>query len=355
MANLLHTLPDMGKRYALLLFLFATMGRVVAQDPQFTQFYAAPQYLNPAFAGSALAPRITLNYRNQWPAISANYTTTVLGIDHFVKQYNSGIGLILLSDSQGQGQIKSTEIGGQYAYQFQVGEQSFVRLGLQGSYVNRNINYFGLTFGDQFTNRGPTGVPSIDPILQGNSPKNSYLDFSTGGLFYSDWFWIGASAHHINRPNQDFFVKNTIDRLPIKGSIHAGLRIPLGGFTGLGYETDKEISFSPAVLYKFQGKYDQLDLGAYLTYSPLTIGLWYRGLPIKKYAQNINNHDALAVLIGYRADNFSFGYSYDATVSTLGLASGGSHEISLSYIFERPEARTPRNRKRKGQLSCPKF
>lgn len=343
----------MSKKYKLVILGLVIAQMAFAQDPQFTQFYAAPQYLNPAFAGSALAPRITGNYRNQWPAIT-NYVTTMIGVDHYIDKLNSGVGLLIQSDNQGQGRIQSTDIGLQYSYQFQVSESSFVRLGLQGSYVNRNINYFGLTTGDQFTDQGfITGSVSGDPTLQGGSPKNKYLDFSTGGLFYSDWFWIGAAAHHINRPDQGFFVGGR-DRLPVKGSIHAGLRIPLAGFTGLADEQDREISFSPVILYKFQGKYDQLDLGAYLTYAPLTVGAYYRGIPFKKYNQTINNHDAIALLAGYRMDKFSIGYSYDVTVSTLGN-SGGSHELSLSYVFEKPEGRRSGVRKRDKKLPCPKF
>ena len=342
----------MSKHYLLTILVLILSRMALAQDPQFTQFYAAPQYLNPAFAGSALAPRITANYRNQWPAIT-NYVTSMVGVDHYIDKINSGIGLLLVNDNQGQGNIRSTEIGLQYAYQFQVSESSFVRLGLQGSYVNRNINYFGLTFGDQYTDRGfIQGSVSGDALL-GGSPKNKYLDFSTGGLFYSDWFWVGASAHHINRPNQDFVVSAN-NRLPVKGSIHAGLRIPLAGYTGLADEQDREISFSPVVLYKFQGKYDQLDLGAYLTYSPITVGAYYRGIPFKKYNQTINNHDAVALLAGYRVDKFSIGYSYDATISTLGN-SGGAHELSLSYIFDKPEGRRGGARKKNRALPCPKF
>lgn len=344
----------MTLRYTLLgWLLLLSLSSAWAQDPQFTQFYAAPQYLNPAFAGSALAPRATVNYRNQWPAIT-NYVTSVVGVDHFMPKLNSGIGLMLVSDNQGQGQLQSTEIAAQYAYQFQVGEASFVRLGVQGSYVNRNVNYFGLVFGDQLSPSGFVSSKTNDPAAQG-SPTNKYVDFSTGGLFYSDWFWVGLSAHHINRPEQSFFTATNGSRLPMKGSFHAGLRIPIQGITGYGDEMDREISISPVVHYKFQGAYDQLDLGTYLTYSPITVGVYYRGIPFKKYNQRINNHDALAGLIGYRADKFSIGYSYDATISTLGFASGGSHEISISYIFDRPESGRGRYKPKKGMLSCPKF
>ena len=40
-----------------------------AQDPQYSQFYAAPQYLNPAFTGMTIQDRIVINYRHQWPSI----------------------------------------------------------------------------------------------------------------------------------------------------------------------------------------------------------------------------------------------------------------------------------------------
>ena len=121
------------------------------------------------------------------------------------------------------------------------------------------------------------------------SPSSPYLSFSTGLLLYSDKYWIGVAAHHLNRPEQGFFQVADGTRLPLKGSLHAGLRIPFGGYTGLGDELDREMSISPAINYKFQGKYDQLDLGVYVTYSPIVLGLWYRGLPIKKYVANISN------------------------------------------------------------------
>jgi hypothetical protein len=75
----------------------------------------------------------------------------------------------------------------------------------------------------------------------------------------------------------------------------------------------------------------------------------------RKYAQNINNHESLVFLAGFRQDKFSIGYSYDLTISTLGASSGGAHEISLSYIFAPLEPKPKRSKSSKKQLSCPKF
>jgi type IX secretion system PorP/SprF family membrane protein len=340
----------------LLLFTLLTLCTLESwsQDPQFSQFYANPLYLNPAMAGSALAPRATVNYRNQWPALSANFVTSSFGADLFLSKINSGVGMLVTMDSQGLGNLKSTEVGLQYAYQLRLNEETYVRMGLQGSYATRTLDYFGLTFGDQFSNQGYMGNPTQEPLVQNGMPQVSYADFSSGVLMYSDWYWAGLAVHHINRPNQAF---SSIDlaRLPMKTSFHAGLRIPFAGYTYLGNEIDREKTISPAIMYKSQGKFDQFDAGLYVTYAPMVFGAWYRGIPVKKYAENINNHESLIALVGFRQDKFSIGYSYDATISTLGLGSGGAHEISLSYLFENLDPRGQRTRRKEKMLSCPKF
>lgn len=346
----------MMRRLALTLLFGLTIWVTQAQDPQFSQFYANPLYLNPAFAGGALAPRVMMNYRNQWPGLAANYVTTSFGVDHYFANANSGVGLLFVNDSQGTGSLRTSEVSGQYAYQLKFNENLALRMGLQGTYANRRANLSDLTFGDQYTNRGfIPNSSTLDPLAANGSPSIGYMSFSTGLLLYSDKYWVGVSAHHINRPEQAFFQVGDGTRLPIKGSLHAGLNIPFGGYTGLGDEWDREKTITPAINYKFQGKYDQLDLGVYLTYSPIVLGLWYRGLPIKKYVANISNRESIIALIGYRQDKFSFGYSYDITVSSLGLPSGGSHEISLAYTFDYEPSPRHRRTKKDKQLSCPKF
>src|SRR5690348_681523 len=73
---------------ASLVLVFGSVDAVKAQDPQFSQFYAAPLYLNPAFAGSTNQARAGINYRNQWPAIDANFTTMSFFADYFIEDKN---------------------------------------------------------------------------------------------------------------------------------------------------------------------------------------------------------------------------------------------------------------------------
>src|SRR6186713_1634420 len=125
--------------------MLALDSSVTAQDPQFSQFYAAPLYLNPAMAGSTGQARAGINYRNQWPAIDANFTTTSLYFDYFIEDYNSSIGAIFTRDREGLAGLRSLSLGLQYAYEMKINEKLGFRPGLQVSIFNRDINFDRLT------------------------------------------------------------------------------------------------------------------------------------------------------------------------------------------------------------------
>src|SRR5688572_7098340 len=67
-----------------LVFIFAVMisGAVKAQDPHFSQFFASPLTLNPAFTGKFDGSwRLAANHRDQWPSIPKAYVTTSASFD----------------------------------------------------------------------------------------------------------------------------------------------------------------------------------------------------------------------------------------------------------------------------------
>jgi len=62
----------------ILSFLLISVGLIgLAQDQQFTQFYAVPTAMNPAFAGANLQSRFAMQYRNQWLGIPKGYRSYV--------------------------------------------------------------------------------------------------------------------------------------------------------------------------------------------------------------------------------------------------------------------------------------
>src|SRR5271156_4441203 len=107
----------MYKSVLVLVLMLLAGGTVTAQDPQFSQFYAAPLYLNPAFAGSTQQGRVGMNYRNQWPANDANFTTISAYADFYIEDKNSGVGAFLPRDYVGSVGLQSISFSLQYAYQ----------------------------------------------------------------------------------------------------------------------------------------------------------------------------------------------------------------------------------------------
>jgi type IX secretion system PorP/SprF family membrane protein len=107
----------MKKKAGLILFIvLGVFVELKAQDPQFTQFYANPTYLNPAFAGTARCPRICLNYRNQWPNLSGTYVTYSASYDQHFDALAGGIGILITTDDQARGTLKTTTASFMYSY-----------------------------------------------------------------------------------------------------------------------------------------------------------------------------------------------------------------------------------------------
>ena len=85
----------MFKQYSIRLFFSSFFAlffviNVNAQDPEFTQFYANPIYLNPAFAGTNICPRVNLNWRNQWPGVSGTFITYSASFDQHSEAIHGG-------------------------------------------------------------------------------------------------------------------------------------------------------------------------------------------------------------------------------------------------------------------------
>ncbi len=331
----------------LLCIMFATCLSADAQDPQFTQFYANPLYLNPAFAGSTRCPRVSINYRNQWPALKETYITSSASYDQHFEGINGGIGLMFLNDKAGEGVFVTNNITGMYAYQLNVNRKFSMRFGLQATYVQKRLDFSKLTFGDLIDPR--YGFVYNTQEVRPTETRN-YMDFSGGVLAYTNTVYGGFAVNHLTEPDEAFIVKGT-SKLPRKYTAHFGAMLPVGDSYGRGsrgrVNRDEGTFISPNVLYQQQGSFNQINIGMYILHSPIVGGLWYRGNFGNK---NFLSSDSFIALIGLQKGVFKFGYSYDVTVSALSNATGGSHELSVGFQFEcRPK------KKRFRAISCPSF
>jgi len=315
------------------------------QDPQFTQFYASPLYLNPAFTGLTYEHRFSINARNQWPGINKAYSTGMVSYDYNASKLNSGIGGYVLYDRAGTSNLVTQQGGFNFAYRVKINKYSEFRAGLCFAMTQKRLDYTRLVFNDQLSGQAGSG-PSRDAL---NLERVNYVDMGLGALYNSTNYWLGASAKHLNQPNASM-VSNT-ETLPVYFSLHGGYRYIISA-RGSG-RTRLEEFVSASFLYKHEMKYDQLDIGAYYFKELLNLGIWYRGLPFKKYKPGYPNRESIALLVGLEIPdkNFRIGYSYDITLSKLGLNnSKGAHEVSLVY-----EIAKKRKRNKRSLVSCPKF
>ncbi|MBL0035961.1 MAG: PorP/SprF family type IX secretion system membrane protein [Flavobacteriales bacterium] len=316
--------------------------RVQAQDPQLSQFYAAPMYLNPALTGNTFQDRIALNYRIQWPGIAPGYETYAVAYDHNNAKAHSGYGFMVMHDEAGSNSLAFTHIGASYSYEARINHSNAIRFGMRLGYTTRQFDMGSFLFADQVIRDGaPT---TLEPVLV---QRTSYFDASMGAMYYGEHVWLGASFSHINRPQQTLLVSGDT-RLPVRTSIHTGYRIAMDDRSMARTKS----TFNIAAHYKAQQDWDQLDLGVYIDHNPLMAGLWYRGLPgVKAYEPGYPNHDAVILMAGFQTQKqLRIIYSYDITISWQGVKTGGAHEISLTYEWP------ARHKNRKFHMvPCPKF
>ncbi len=312
-------------RYTLTLIGILIVCSALGQDPEFSQYYAAPLYLNPAFTGTTNDHRFIANYRNQWPNIARGYVTTALSYDYNMQQYNSGVGFLVTMDKAGTAGMKSSQFNFLYSYRVSVANKWVIASGLSFGYAFRTIDLNKLVFADQLQFDSKGQVPSDDPALF-NLGMAHYFDFNAGLLAYNRSFWFGFAASHLNQPNRSLV--NQEAPLPIKTTLHGGVRISLNKGP---FKKAHHAVLSPSFVYKRQGKFDQLDIGAYFLYDPIVIGVWYRGIPIEQNVKDNISQDAAVLILGFQLPKVEIMYSYDFTVSELGPVSGGTHEIALKY------------------------
>ena len=329
--------------WLILAFLFS--GRLaLAQDAHFSQQYASKMRLNPAFTGLTAEAAANVSYRNQWPTLSGTFVSNHLSGEMQIKDSKSSVGLLLLHDKAGSSALTQFEISGLYSYHTKIAKNLAVSTGLQAGYGSRKLDYAELTFGDQLTDDGLENEFSEERI---SYDPVRYLTIAAGGIVYTDQMWLSIGTFHLNQPDLGF---EQTSELPIKTVVNAGYKFY--AFTRTSGNKFYELSFTPTATFTNQGPYRKLDLGFYTLYSPVTVGILYRGLPV-----GTKSEQSIVFIGGVQLNQVKFSYSYDVGLSGISAVSGGAHEICLAFekIDFTKIFRARATNKKYLQIACPAF
>jgi len=332
------------RKYLSLAFVIMITGTLQAQDPHFSQFFASPLTLNPAFTGKFDGSwRLAVNHRDQWPSIPKAYVTTSASFDFPILTSKIpegdvfGIGLSGVSDASANSQLKLNYGSASLSYHKALDENGYntIGAGFQGTYSSMTLDITKLTFEDMLRQNGFTGTTN-DILTNGNNQK--YLDVNAGLLFSGSTngennYYLGASMYHINRPKVSFKDKSWY--LSGRVTIHGGASLPVSDV----------VTVNASVIHQIQNKASETVLGGAVALNAngdqsnptnVYIGSWMR------------IGDALIPYIGLEFGGLRIGASYDINISSLKAATGnrGGSEFSLIFIKRPTEVRG---------IPCPKF
>ncbi len=327
------------------------MGKTIAQDVHFSQFFETPLLRNPALAGIFDGDtRIQGVYRSQWGSVTVPYTTGSFNAEYKkpVGKRNDylTIGMEILYDKAGTSSFTTSNILPALNFHKSLNDEKtkYLSLGIMAGWVNRTIDRSKITTNNQFDGNGYN--PSLADGETFPSASYNYWDGSIGMSFNScindnkDYnYYIGLAYHHLNRPRNSFY-QNPIIELNPKWVFSAGVKLPMNESAAITLQGD----------FSKQGSSSELIAGAMFSYK---IGTDFEKPDyIVHFGSFMRVGDALIPTVKLDYHPFGVAISYDANISELRTASQGRGgiEISVTYI-----GFSDRNNSTKNAVVCPRF
>jgi type IX secretion system PorP/SprF family membrane protein len=328
---------NIKKMKKLILLIITTMisllfpkGVVAQQDAQLSQYVFNGIYVNPAYAGYREQLNVNAFYHNQWTGIKGAPQTLSLVVDAIANSGNVGLALQVSSDRIGA--QRNTAAYANYAYRIRLKGDGSSRLALG---VGIGVVQLGID--------GALLNPNIPEPDQPSGMQHTIVPDARAGVYYSDnRFFAGFSVDNLIAQYLDVDRFAFVPQSKPHYYLSAGLMLPLSD----------NIQVKPSFLLKDdRGGPTSLDLSTFLVLGErLWVGGSYRtGVKLynKSYLlKDLTSRNSAAAAVQVFADqNFRIGYAYGFSVGSLKTNSGGTHEISVGYFFDKKEIRmlSPRN------------
>ena len=310
-------------------------GPLFSQDIHFSQYYHAPQHINPALTGINPGDiSFTGNFRSQWKsALQKQYTTGFVSADkkfYLQRKDNQlfGGGLMIYYDGAGDGNLNLAQLGlsGSYAYAFD--RENVLSLGLQATISQRAFSLADLTFDNQYIDG--QFDPDALPNEQFQDQRKYCPSFGAGLNFHGKQhnkrtrMDIGGAVFNLNRPNQSFR-DDVKSPLPMRFTVYMMPTIQLASI----------LDISLAGSAQFQGPYVEALGGGGLRIHisqrraremSLQLGCAYR----------FNSFgDAIIPGIEFQYAGFLAGFTYDINISKFQAATNrnAGPELAVRYLI----------------------
>ena len=245
-----------------LLFAIVAFGDLKAQvEPHFSQYFAYPLWLNPALAGGFDGDvRVTAIHRRQWSGLMTPFSTYGLSAD-MVAGKNINLGANIMNQTAGNagsnymnGHISASYTG----VRFGKDNSQQLNFSLQAGMISRKFDPSKFQFGDQWTagNGWDPTNPGGEAIANTSS---TVLDMGAGFAWFDGAadkkmnFFAGFSAGHLTRPEDPFVTGETVSRIPVRYTLHGGVRI----------NANENLALYPNVIFMKQGTAQEIMLGGY--------------------------------------------------------------------------------------------
>jgi type IX secretion system PorP/SprF family membrane protein len=341
--------------FLLVIIMVVGVEQVLAQDPNFSQFYNNPVYYNPSMTAVNNGIAIRLNARSLWGPIPGRFNTYSFSAEAQT-MYKMGLGIMAYSDVGGEALLRTA--GGYVNYSYRpVDTKNFIlQAGVSGGFITKNIDWSKLTFSDQLDET--MGNIKSSSFNRPGYNSVSYADFSAGlvarfngsarkqrGAFKRFNATLGGAIHHLSQPKDAFLGDH--EKLPFKLVFHAQSNLLFNEFI-----------VSPGVVFEMQNEFKTFSVGSNFVSQPFIIGIWFRN---RTAALNVKQYDSFIFTLGLNLKSKSetiwrVTYNFDMTISRLKTSSYGSHELSL--LFELPNrvlfSSNVNSKMMKRRYRCPK-
>ncbi len=293
----------------LLYSLFMVLGIHIVnaqQDLMLSQEIFSRVNKNPAATGNTNDIDVFLHGRIQWAGIDNGPRTGVLNVTNYVDKIKSGFGFTCSYDKMGVAH-HTTNMKLVYAYQLDLTEKYVLSLGL-GAGVN--FGYFN-SYANQLSDISEYG----DETYPDQNETKVSPDFDFGVELSNPYWTLGASITHLTRsemttfdPERHYYVYGT-SLIPI----------------------NQKWELAPTVSYMHRNKTNVMEFGSLAFYDRFLWG----GVVLRPDLNEGFDPSMLIMTLGFEWKKFRFGYSYDLGLGKNEKLGASTHEIILSYGFDK--------------------